>query len=164
MRSVTSMAWISRSSSSTCIGCVICWQGNFGLSLEYQRPNADLIREQLGLTVALAAMAFVLTWLIAVPVGIYSATHQRSVFDHLFTVINYVGVATPNFMLALILMWIAFTYFVISITGLFSPHMSMHTGVWAVFRFAGAHLAARPGAGHRGHRAVHAHHAGEPAG
>ena len=60
----------------------------------------------MGLTVALAAMAFVLTWLIAVPVGIYSATHRRSVFDHLFTVNNYVGVATPNFMLALILMWL----------------------------------------------------------
>jgi len=95
--------------------------GNFGLSLEYQRPNADLIREQLGMTVALAAMAFVLTWLIAVPVGIYSATHHRSVLDHVFTVINYVGVATPNFMLALILMWIAFAYFGVSITGLFSP-------------------------------------------
>jgi len=95
--------------------------GNFGLSLEYQRPNADLIREQLGMTVALAAMAFVLTWLIAVPVGIYSATHQRSVLDHIFTVINYVGVATPNFMLALILMWLAFAYFGLSITGLFSP-------------------------------------------
>jgi peptide/nickel transport system permease protein len=94
--------------------------GNFGLSLEYQRPNADLISEQLGLTLALAAMAFVLTWLIAVPVGIYSATHQRSFFDHLFTVINYIGVATPNFMLALILMWLAFAYFGISITGLFS--------------------------------------------
>ena len=75
--------------------------GNLGLSLEYQRPNAELIGKTLGLTIALAAMAFVLTWLIAVPAGIYSATHQRSVFDHIFTVINYVGVATPNFMLAL---------------------------------------------------------------
>ena len=70
---------------------------------------------------ALALMSFVLTWVIAVPAGIYSATHQRSVIDHVLTVINYVGVATPNFMLALILMWIAFAYFGISITGLFSP-------------------------------------------
>ena len=95
--------------------------GNFGLSLEYRRPNADLILEQLGLTMALAVFAFVLTWLIAVPAGIYSATHQRSVIDHVLTVINYVGVATPNFMLALILMWVAFAYFGISVTGLFSP-------------------------------------------
>src|SRR3984957_12017120 len=96
--------------------------GNMGLSLEYQRPNVDLIREQLVLTIALALMSFVLTWSIAVPAGIYSATHQRSVIDHILTVINYVGVATPNFMLALILMWIAFAYFGVSITGLFSSH------------------------------------------
>ncbi len=95
--------------------------GNLGLSLEYQRPNAELIGEQLGLTIALAVMSFVLTWIIAVPAGIYSATHQRSVFDHVLTVINYVGVATPNFMLALVLMWVAFAYFGISVTGLFSP-------------------------------------------
>jgi peptide/nickel transport system permease protein len=95
--------------------------GDFGLSLEYQRPNADLIGEQLGLTVALALFSFVLTWVLAVPAGIYSATHPRSLGDHVLTVINYVGVATPNFMLALILMWVAFAYFDISVTGLFSP-------------------------------------------
>ena len=94
--------------------------GNLGLSLEYQRPNLDLISEQLTLTLALALMAFVLTWAIAVPAGIYSATHQRSPLDHVLTVVNYVGVATPNFMLALILMWCAFAYFDISVTGLFS--------------------------------------------
>jgi peptide/nickel transport system permease protein len=96
-------------------------QGNMGLSLEYQRPNIDLISEQLVLTIALALMSFILTWAIAVPAGIYSATHQRSVIDHILTVINYIGVATPNFMLALILMWFAFAYFGISVTGLFSP-------------------------------------------
>jgi len=95
--------------------------GDFGLSLEYQRPNADLIMEQIGLTMALALFSFVLTWALAVPAGIYSATHPRSLGDHILTVINYVGVATPNFMLALILMWVAFAYFDISITGLYSP-------------------------------------------
>jgi peptide/nickel transport system permease protein len=95
--------------------------GDMGLSLEYQRPNIDLIKEQLVLTIALALMSFVLTWVIAVPAGIYSATHQRSVIDHVLTVINYIGVATPNFMLALILMWVAFSYFGVSVTGLFSP-------------------------------------------
>ncbi|HME22549.1 MAG TPA: ABC transporter permease [Acetobacteraceae bacterium] len=106
--------------------------GNLGISLEYQRPNAELIGAQLGLTVALAVMSFVLTWLIAVPAGIYSATHQRSVIDHVLTVINYVGVATPNFMLALILMWIAFAYFGISVTGLFSPDYA--DAPWSVAR------------------------------
>ena len=98
--------------------------GNMGLSLEYHRPNAELIGEQLVLTIALALMSFVLTWAIAVPAGIYSATHQRSVVDHILTVVNYVGVATPNFMLALILMWIAFSWFGISVTGLFSPEFA----------------------------------------
>jgi peptide/nickel transport system permease protein len=97
------------------------FHGDFGLSLEYQRPNADLISEQIGLTIALALFSFVLTWAISVPAGIYSATHPRSLGDHVLTVINYVGVATPNFMLALILMWLAFAYFDISVTGLYSP-------------------------------------------
>jgi len=97
------------------------FHGDFGLSLEYQRPNADLIAEQIGLTIALALFSFVLTWAISVPAGIYSATHPRSLGDHVLTVVNYVGVATPNFMLALILMWVAFAYFDISVTGLYSP-------------------------------------------
>jgi peptide/nickel transport system permease protein len=97
--------------------------GDFGLSLEYQRPNIDLIREQLGLTLALALFSFVLTWAIAIPAGIYAATHQRSVLDYILTVVNYVGVATPNFMLALVLMWVAFSYFDIGVTGLFSSDM-----------------------------------------
>jgi peptide/nickel transport system permease protein len=96
-------------------------RGNLGLSLEYQRPNTELIGERLVLTVMLALLSFVFTWLVAVPAGIYSATHQRSVLDYALTVLNYVGVATPNFMLALLLMWAAFAYFGIGITGLFSP-------------------------------------------
>src|SRR5262245_65462847 len=100
------------------------FHGDFGLSLEYQRPNAELIGEQLGLTLALALFSFVLTWVIAIPAGIYSATHQRSWLDYLLTVFNYVGVATPNFLLALVLMWLAFAYFDIGITGLFSSEMA----------------------------------------
>lgn len=95
--------------------------GDFGLSLEYQRPNAELIGDVLGLTLALALFSFVLTWVLAIPAGIYSATHPRSIGDHVLTIVNYVGVATPNFMLALVLMWVAFAYFDISVTGLFSP-------------------------------------------
>ena len=96
-------------------------QGNLGLSLEYQRPNTELIGERLVLTVILAVFSFAFTWLVAIPIGIYSATHQRSVVDYVITVLNYVGVATPNFMLALILMWVAYAYLGIGVTGLFSP-------------------------------------------
>src|SRR6267143_376853 len=108
------------------------FHGDFGLSLEYQRPNADLIGEQIGLTIALALFSFVLTWVIAVPAGIYSATHPRSLGDHVLTVINYVGVAVPNFMLALVLMWVAFAYFDISVTGLYSPEFV--DAPWSVAR------------------------------
>lgn len=95
-------------------------RGDFGYSLEYQRPNIDLIGERLLLTIFLALFAFVITWIVAVPAGIYSATHQNSVFDYVFAILNYIGVATPNFMLALILMWVAFSYLGLSVTGLFS--------------------------------------------
>ncbi|MGH7306933.1 MAG: ABC transporter permease, partial [Candidatus Rokuibacteriota bacterium] len=95
--------------------------GNLGLSLEYQRPNAELIGERLLLTLILALLSFVFTWVVAIPAGIYSAMHPRSAVDYVLTVVNYIGVATPNFMLALVLMWGAFAYLGMSVTGLFSP-------------------------------------------
>jgi len=96
-------------------------KGDLGYSLEYQRPNSELIGERLVLTVFLALFAFTITWIVAVPAGIYSATHQNSLIDYASALLNYVGVATPNFMLALILMWVAFSRFGLSVTGLFSP-------------------------------------------
>jgi peptide/nickel transport system permease protein len=96
-------------------------RGDLGLSLEYQRPNTELIGERLLLTILLALFSFVFTWVVAVPAGIYSATHPHTAFDYVVTLFNYIGVATPNFMLALILMWVAFSSFGIGITGLFSP-------------------------------------------
>ena len=108
-------------------------QGDLGLSLEYQRPNIELIGEQLWLTLALAVFSFVLTWAIAIPAGIYSATHHRSIPDYILTVFNYVGVATPNFMLALVLMWVAFSYFGLSVTGLFSAEMAGQPWSWLKF-------------------------------
>jgi peptide/nickel transport system permease protein len=70
----------------------------------------------------------------AIPAGIYSATHPRSALDYILTVVNYVGVATPNFMLALILMWGAFSWFGISVTGLFSTEYIQ--APWSLARFA----------------------------
>lgn len=95
-------------------------RGDLGLSLEYQLPNAELIGDRLGLTLVLALFAFVFTWAMAIPIGIYSATHRNTILDYLVTVVNYTGVAIPNFMLALILMWFAYSQFGLSITGLFS--------------------------------------------
>jgi len=108
-------------------------RGRLGLSLEYQRPNAELIAERLGLTLVLALSAFVFTWIVAIPLGIYSATHRNTLLDYLTTVLNYIGVATPNFMLALILMWWAYSQFGLSITGLFSREFEQ--APWSFAKF-----------------------------
>jgi peptide/nickel transport system permease protein len=108
-------------------------RGKLGLSLEYQRPNAELIAERLGLTLVLALSAFVFTWIVAIPLGIYSATHRNTLLDYLTTVLNYIGVATPNFMLALILMWWAYSQFGLSITGLFSREFEQ--APWSFAKF-----------------------------
>lgn len=106
-------------------------RGNLGLSLEYQRPNQELIGERLVLTVALALFAFVFTWVVAIPAGILCATHPHSFVDYLFSVLNYIGVAVPNFLLALILMWVAYSSLGVSVTGLFSPEFVDAPWSWA---------------------------------
>jgi len=108
-------------------------QGKLGVSLDWRKSNAELIGERLVLTLLLGAFTFIITWSIAIPIGIYSATHQYSFLDYFFTVFNYIGVATPTFMTALILMWIAFKYFGASVTGLFSPEYI--DAEWSVARF-----------------------------
>lgn len=95
-------------------------QGDLGISLDWQKPNSELIGERLTLTLLLGFGTFFFTWLVAIPIGILSATRKYSFFDYFFTVFNYIGVATPTFMTALILMWISFKYYGVSITGLFS--------------------------------------------
>ena len=109
------------------------FKGDLGLSLEYQLPNVELIGERLSLTIILALFSFFLTWAIAIPAGIYSATHQNSLLDYAFTVLNYFGVAVPNFMLALVLMWIAYDRFGLNVTGLFSPKFM--NASWSMARF-----------------------------
>lgn len=95
--------------------------GDLGFSLDWQKPIKELIGERIVLTVILGLFTFAFTWLLAIPIGIISAVKQYSVLDYFFTVFNYFGVATPTFMTALILMWIAFSRFGVSVTGLFSP-------------------------------------------
>jgi peptide/nickel transport system permease protein len=94
--------------------------GDLGFSLDWQKPIKELIGERLMLTILLGLMTFVFTWLLAVPIGIISAVKQYSFIDYFFSVFNYIGVATPTFMTALILMWLAFSRFGVSVTGLFS--------------------------------------------
>jgi peptide/nickel transport system permease protein len=96
-------------------------QGDLGVSLDWQKPISELIGERLLLTVMLGVFTLLFTFAMAVPIGILSATRQYSFWDYFFTVFNYLGVATPTFMVALILMWLAFAHLGLTVTGLFSP-------------------------------------------
>lgn len=96
-------------------------QGDLGQSFQWNQPVTELIKERLTLTVTISLISLVLTYLIAIPIGIYSATHQYSVGDYAFTVFGFMGLATPNFLLALILMFLLYKYAGWSVGGLFSP-------------------------------------------
>jgi peptide/nickel transport system permease protein len=94
--------------------------GDFGLSLEYRLPVTEVIGDRMWLTVAVALASVLLVWLMALPIGIYSAVRQYSVGDYTFTFIGFLGLAIPNFLLALVLMYFSFRYFRASVGGLFS--------------------------------------------
>jgi len=95
--------------------------GDFGRSFHWNKPVRELIAERLPLTITISLLTLIFTYVIAVPIGIYSATHQYSTADYIFTTIGFAGLATPNFLFALIMMFLFFTYFNFSIGGLFSP-------------------------------------------
>ncbi|MEA3345004.1 MAG: ABC transporter permease [Chloroflexota bacterium] len=96
-------------------------QGDFGESFAYRKPVRELIGQRLMLTVTLSISTLILTWAIAIPIGIYSATHQYSLSDNIFTVIGFIGLAMPNFLLALVLLVISAMQFGKVPSGLFSP-------------------------------------------
>jgi len=95
--------------------------GDFGRSFEYNREVKDLIWQRLAFTALISTATLLFTWVVAIPIGIYSATHQYSAGDNAATVIGLAGLSIPNFMLALILMVIAQRVFGQSVGGLFSP-------------------------------------------
>lgn len=95
--------------------------GNLGYSMQHQQPVSELLGERLLLTMLVAFSSLLLTWVIALPVGILSAVKQYSLLDYIATVLAMLGMAVPNFMLALVTMWVAFEVFGVSIGGLFSP-------------------------------------------
>ena len=96
-------------------------RGDLGFSYEWQQPVNKLIWERLVLTLVISVASILFTYAVAIPIGIYSATHQYSVGDYLFTFIGFIGLAIPNFILALILMFFAFKFFGVNLSGLFSP-------------------------------------------
>ena len=95
--------------------------GDFGMSFSWQKTVTEVIGERLALTVIISLSTLLFTYVVAIPIGIYSATHQYSFGDYTFTVMGFAGLAIPNFMLALIIMYMLFKYFGLSVGGLFSP-------------------------------------------
>lgn len=95
-------------------------QGDFGQSFQHNRPVSDLIGERLMLTLLISLFTVLFSWVIAFPIGIYSAVRQYSPGDYLFTTLGFIGLSIPHFLFALILMVVAFKYFNQTVGGLFS--------------------------------------------
>ena len=114
--------------------------GDFGYSFEYQLPVSDVVGDRLWLTVLVSFVTIVFTWLIAFPIGIYSATHQYSWSDYGLTFMGLLGLAIPNFMLALILMYFANIWFGISVGHLMDQDFLNQPMSWAKAKSILAHL------------------------
>ena len=98
-------------------------QGDFGMSMEWKRPVTEVIGSRLWMTVVISVSALILTWVLALPIGIYSAVRQYSIGDYAATFIGFIGLAVPNFLLALVLLYLGFVLFNAHIGGLFSPEL-----------------------------------------
>ena len=96
-------------------------QGDFGYSFEHDLPVSDVVGDRLILTIIVSIVTIIFTWIIAFPIGIYSATHQYSWGDYGLTFLGFIGLATPNFLLALVMLYFANVYFGTSIGGLMDP-------------------------------------------
>jgi len=112
----------------------IITRGDFGQSFIFRRPVSDLILERLPWTIVIAGSTFLFTWLLGIPIGIYSAVRQYSLGDHIFTLFGFVGISIPNFFLALLLLFfMAFWLETGSVGGLFSPQYVGAPWSWGKF-------------------------------
>jgi peptide/nickel transport system permease protein len=95
--------------------------GNFGISLDWNRPVMDVIGDRLALTFVISFVSIMVTWIVALPIGVLSALRQYSIGDYFFTFIAFLGIAVPDFLLALLALYLGFLLFGVNIGGLFSP-------------------------------------------
>ena len=105
--------------------------GDMGYSYLFARPVNQLVWERLGYTLIITISALMFTWVVALPVGVYTAVRQYSIGDYTLTSLGLIGLATPHFLLALILMYFGYEWFGISIGGLFSPQYQEAAWSWA---------------------------------
>jgi peptide/nickel transport system permease protein len=95
-------------------------QGDLGFSLDYMKPVNEIIGERLLLTMVVSLASLLFAWGMAIPIGVYSAVRQYSTGDYILTFLGFIGLAVPNFMLALVLMYVSYSLFDASVGGLFS--------------------------------------------
>jgi peptide/nickel transport system permease protein len=114
--------------------------GDFGYSFEYQLPVMDVVGDRLWLTIMVSFITIIFTWLIAFPIGIYSATHQYSWGDYGLTFLGLLGIAIPNFMMALVFLYLANVWFGTSIGHLMDPQYMAESMSWDKFKSILAHL------------------------
>lgn len=108
-------------------------RGDWGQSLEWQKPVKELIWQRLGLTMVISLSALLVSWFIAIPIGVYSATHQYSFLDYLLSAFSFVGLGTPGFLLALIILFYAQSQLGVNVGGLFSDEYLLAPWSWAKF-------------------------------
>ncbi|OLP46503.1 ABC transporter permease [Rhizobium oryziradicis] len=115
-------------------------QGDFGYSFEYRLPVSEVVGDRLWLTILVSVVTIIMTWLIAFPIGIYSATHQYSWGDYGLTFLGLIGIAVPNFILALVLMYFANIWFGTSIGHLMDQQFLGQPMSWAKAKSILEHL------------------------
>ena len=115
-------------------------QGDLGWSFEHNVPVADLIGERLALSFLVAISTLLFSYIVAFPIGVYSATRQYSAGDYFFTFIGFIGLATPSFLLALVLLYLANVWFGTSVGGLMDDTYLDQPMSWGKFRSVLEHL------------------------
>jgi peptide/nickel transport system permease protein len=115
-------------------------RGDFGFSFQWNRPVAGLLWSVMGPTLLISGLSLLFVWAVSLPIGIYSAVRRHSVGDHVFTFIGFIGLAVPNFILALAMMFFAYRYFGLSVGGFYSPEFADAAWSWAKFLDLLAHL------------------------
>lgn len=115
-------------------------QGDLGYSFEFDLPVTEVVGDRLLLSFVVSFATIVFTWVVSFPIGVYSATHQYSVGDHSLTFLGFIGLATPNFLLALVLVYFANITFGTSIGGLMDPRYLDQPWSWAKFVSVLEHL------------------------
>jgi peptide/nickel transport system permease protein len=109
----------------------ILFRGDFGWSFDWGQPVSRLIWERMGITLFVSVLSLILIWAVALPIGIYSAVKRYSIGDHIFTLLGFIGLAIPTFIMALVLMYVSYKFLGQNVGGLFSPEYQDAPWSWA---------------------------------